>query len=181
FSRIWGVCVSRMRGRLLMSPRGSRLPHPPRVAVELLAAEGAALEEIADRVGLQLGLLGQRVLQIVLGAACRPVAVVVSPVVVPPGALVPGGAVEDLEAQVRVLEADADQLDEVFRLHPDRQPALVERLVAEVADPQAQYAQPVLVGVERAQRLAEGLADAIAGVWPHGDIDADVVVARVEA
>src|SRR6266478_430489 len=99
-----------MRGRLLMSPRGSRLPRPARVAIELMAAEGATLEEIPDRVRLELGLLGQCVLQIVLGAPRGPVAVLVGAVVVPPGALVPGGTVEDLEAQVRVVEADADQL-----------------------------------------------------------------------
>src|SRR3954453_1586860 len=155
-----GVCVSRMRGRLLMSPRGSLLPYPACVAVEFCAAEGAALEEIADRIGLQLGLLGHGVLEKVLGAPRGPIAVVVGLVVVPPGTLVPGGAVEDLEAQVGVLEADAHQLGEVFGAHPDREPSLVERFVTDIADAQTEHAQPVLVSVERAQRLAERLADA---------------------
>src|ERR1700674_5872559 len=98
-----------MRGRLLMSPQGSFLPHPALVAIELQAAEGAALEEVPDRIRLELGLLGQRVLEMVLGTARGPVAVVVGLVVVPPSALVPGGAVEDLEAQLRVLQAATDQ------------------------------------------------------------------------
>jgi hypothetical protein len=101
--------------------------------------------------------------------------------VVPPCALVVGGAVEDLEAQVGVLQADAHQLGQVLRRYPDRQTALVERLVADVADPEAEHAQAVLVGIERAQRLAERLAHAIAGVGAHGDVDADVVKAGVEA
>src|SRR5690349_17308391 len=104
-----GVCVSRMRGRLLMSRRGSLLPHAACVAVELGTAEGAALEEVADRIGLQLGLLDHRVLDEVLGVAGGAIAVVVRRVMVPPAALIPRRAVEDLEAQVGVLEADADQ------------------------------------------------------------------------
>ena len=39
----------------------------------------------------------------------------------------------------------------------------------------------VLVGVERAQRLAERLADAIAAVGPHRDVGADLALARIEA
>ena len=61
-----------------------------------------------------------------------------------------------------MLEPDADELHQVFRLEPDRQAALVERRVAEIADAQAGDAQAVLVGVERADRLAERLAHAIA-------------------
>ena len=39
----------------------------------------------------------------------------------------------------------------------------------------------MLVGVERAQRLAEGLADAIAAVGPHREVGADLAFAAVEA
>src|SRR2546423_4952189 len=176
-----GVCVSRMRGRVLMPPPRSLLPYLACVAIEFQAAEGATLEEVADRIGAELGLLGPGMLEVVLGAPGRPIAVIVGLVVVPPGALVPGGAVEDLETQIRMLEADTDQLGKVLGTDPDRQPALVERPVTDVADAEAEHPQPMLVGVERPQRLAEGLADAIARIRPHGDVDADVVVTRVEA
>src|SRR5262245_48254167 len=41
--------------------------------------------------------------------------------------------------------------------------------------------RPVLVGVERAQRLAERLARAVARVWPHRFVRADPALARIEA
>ena len=113
---------------------------PARVAVELHAAERAALVEIADRIRRQLGLLGHRVLAKILGAAGRAIAEIVGAVVVPPGALVVGGAVENLEMDVGMIEPDPAELHEVFRLQPDREPAVIERLVAEIADPQAGHA-----------------------------------------
>src|SRR5581483_5418186 len=58
------------------------------VAVELGAAEAAALEIVADRVRRQLGLGGQRLVAPVLGAAGRAVAQLPGAVVVPPAALV---------------------------------------------------------------------------------------------
>src|SRR5690349_1215749 len=109
-----------MRGPLLMLRRGSLLPCTAGVAGELCAAESPALEEVTDRIGLQLGLLGHCVLEEVLSVAGGAIAVVIRLVVVPPTALVPGGAVEDLEAQVGVLEADADQLGQIIGAHPDR-------------------------------------------------------------
>ncbi len=139
----------------------------PAVAVELHAAERAALIEIADRIGLELGLLRHRVLAKIFAAAGRAIAEVVGAVVVPPGALVVGGAVEDLEMDGGMLEPDAAELHEVFRLEPDREPAVVERLFTEIADPEAGYAEPMLVGIERADRLAENLADAVAAVRPR--------------
>jgi hypothetical protein len=60
--------------------------HPSLVAVELHAAERAALVEIADRIGLELGLLGDGVLAKIFAAAGRAVAEIVDAVVVPPGA-----------------------------------------------------------------------------------------------
>ena len=77
-----------------------------------------------------------------------------------------------------MLEPDADELHQVVRLEPDRQPPLVERRVADIADAQAGDAQAVLVGIERAERLAEGLADAVAAVRAHRDVDADAFCAR---
>jgi hypothetical protein len=72
-------------------------PRSAFVAVELHAAERAALVEVADRIRLQLGLLGHGVFAEIFSAAGRPVAELVGAMIVPPGTLVVGGAVEDLE------------------------------------------------------------------------------------
>ena len=61
------------------------------------------------------------------------------------------------------------------------EPAVIERHLAEIADPQAGDAKPVLVGIERADRFAEHLADAVAAVGARGDVGADPVMARIEA
>src|ERR1700736_4474801 len=71
--------------------------NPTRVAVELHAAERAALVEIADGIGRQFGLLGEGVLAKILSPAGRTIAEVVGAVIVPPRALVVGGAVENFE------------------------------------------------------------------------------------
>src|SRR5262245_32108060 len=149
----------------------------PRV---LVAAIGAALVPVGHRVGRQPGLRRQRGVAKILGAALRPVAVAERRRVVPPAALVVGGAEKDLVADAGVLEADADELYQVLWLDPDRQPALVDRRVSDIADADAGDAQPVLVGVEGAQRLAERLAHAVARVWPHRGARADATVARIE-
>ena len=80
-----------------------------------------------------------------------------------------------------MIEPDPAQLHQIFRLEPDRQPAVIQRLVAEIADPQAGDPKPVLVGIERADRLAEHLADAVAAVRPRRDVGSDPVMARIEA
>jgi hypothetical protein len=79
-----------------------------------------------------------------------------------------------------VLEADVDELHQVLRREPDREPAAVDGRIAEVADADAGDAQPVLEGVERGERLAEGLADAIAGIRAHRIVDANAALARIE-
>src|SRR3977135_3186555 len=157
------------------------LDAPALVAVELHAAERAALIEVADRVGLELGLLGHRMLAKILGASGRAIAEIVGAVIVPPRSLVIRRTVEDFEMDVGMIETDPAQLHQVFRLQPDREPAMIQRLVAEIADPYTGDAQPVLVGIERSYRFAEHLADAVAAVGARGDIGADPVMARVEA
>src|SRR6476620_9467886 len=105
----------------------ARLPDARHVAVEFGAAESAALEEVADRIGRRLGLRGHRLFLVVLGDAGRAIAIVVGAAVVPPRPLVERGAVEDLEAQVRILKSDADQLHEVLGADPDGEPAPIDR------------------------------------------------------
>src|ERR1700716_2850265 len=68
---------------------------PADVTVELHAAERAALVEIADRIGRQFGLFGERVLAKILAAAGRTITEVVGTVIVPPRALVVGGTIKN--------------------------------------------------------------------------------------
>ena len=58
---------------------------------------------------------------------------------------------------------------------------MIQRLVAEIADSKARDTEPVLVRIERAHRLAEHLADAVAAVRSRRHVGSDSVMARVEA
>src|SRR5262245_26819173 len=80
-----------------------------------------------------------------------------------------------------MLEADADELHQIFRREPDREPAAINRRVAEIADADAGHAQSVLERVERAERFAERLAHAIARVGTYRGVHADPTLARIEA
>src|SRR5216684_4446231 len=170
----------------LTSSREQRIParsrrRPLDAAVELIAAIWPALIPFADRVARQLKVGGERLGAVVLGAALRPVAEAKGRAVVPPPARIVGDTVENLVVDVRVLEPDADELDEVLGLQPDRQPALVRRRVGDVADAQAADAQAVLEGVERGERLAERLAGAVTGVGPDRRLDPDPPLPGIEA
>src|SRR5262245_13091931 len=150
----------------------------PRV---LVAAVRAALVPVGHRIGRQPGLRRQRGVAKILGAASRAIAVAERRFVVPPAALVVGGAEKDLVMDAGVLQADADELHQVLGLDPDRQPPLVDRRIGDVADADAGDAQPIFEGVERAQRLAERLAHAVARVRPHRRVRPDAAAARIEA
>src|SRR6478609_8460570 len=106
------------------------LDDPALVAVEVHAAEGAALVEIANRIGLQPGLLGEGVLSEILALAGRTIAQIVGAVIVPPRTFIVGGAVEDFEMDRRMFKPDPAELNEILGLEPDRQPAVVQGLVA---------------------------------------------------
>ena len=80
-----------------------------------------------------------------------------------------------------MFQPDAAELHEIIRLEPDREPAVIERHVAEIADANARHLDAVLVGIKRAQRFAKHLADAVAAVGPRGDVGPDAVMARIEA
>ena len=80
-----------------------------------------------------------------------------------------------------MLEADPDELDEVARRDPDGEPAPVGRRLGNVADADAHRRDAVFVGVERRHPLAEGLAEAVAGVRPDDDVLGDRLGAPIEA
>src|SRR4051812_22386063 len=88
-----------------------------------------------------------------------------------------------------MVDADRNELREVARAEPDREPALVDGPRADIADAHHEHFHAVLVGVEATERLAKNLGHAIAAVWldVHAMIDglatlveADRVVARRE-
>src|SRR5580692_9040623 len=116
----------------------------------------------------------------IFGAAGRAIAQIDGAMIVPPRALVVGGAVKNFEMDAGMLQPDPAELHQVLRLQPDRQPAMVERLFAEIADPDAGDFHAVLVGIKRAERLAERLADAVAAVGPRRHVGADPVMARIK-
>src|SRR3954454_21120097 len=149
-------------------------------AIEFHAAERATLVEIADRIGRKHSLFGKGMLAKAFGAPGRAVAEVVCAVVVPPRAFVVGSAIQNLKMDVGMLETDPAEQHEIFGLEPDRQPAMIQRFVAEIANPNARHLEPVLVGVERTYRLTEHLANAVAAVRSRRHIGAYPVMARVE-
>src|SRR5262249_53996721 len=100
---------------------------------------------------------------------------------VPPATRIVGGAVEHLVADIGMLEADTDELHQIVRREPDREPAAIDGRVAEIADADAGHAQPMLERVERAERFAKRLAHAVAGVRTQGGMWADPARARIEA
>src|SRR5215475_1790268 len=80
-----------------------------------------------------------------------------------------------------MFKPDPAELNEIFRLEPDRQPPVIQRLVAEIADADAGHLDAVLVGIKRASRLAESLADPVTAVRARGHVGTDAVITRVKA
>src|SRR6267154_3146113 len=125
---------------------------PRRVAAVFRRHEGAALEPLRARSGARLLVLQHfpgRGLAVVLRTVAEPLGIRV----VVPAAPVAGDAVDDLETDVGPVDRDADELREIARRNPDREPALVRRPRSEVADAHAHHFHAVLVGVEAAERL----------------------------
>src|SRR5215217_6684844 len=79
---------------------------PRHVAFILVAAERPALEPVADRIGRKLGLSGKRGLAVVLATALGVITETKRRLIVPPAPVVVGGAIEDLVADVGMLEPD---------------------------------------------------------------------------
>src|SRR5215203_6034290 len=111
------------------------------VAFVPVAAEWPALEPVADRIGRKLGLSGKRGLAVVFATALGVITETKRRLIVPPASVVVGGAIEDLVADVGMLEPDTNELHQILGLDPDRQPPPVDRGVGDVADAEAGHAQ----------------------------------------
>src|ERR1700724_4830650 len=57
---------------------------------------------------------------------------------------------------------------------------MIERFFSEIADADAGDAEAMLVGIERADRLAKHLADTITAVGARRHVGADVVMTRIK-
>src|SRR5829696_1795799 len=75
--------------------------------------------------------------------------------------------------KIRRLDAAPHQLHAVLVAEPDRHLPPILRPLAERSDPQARDAEPVLVGIEAAQRLTEAFAHRIEAVRAHRLLRAD--------
>ena len=159
------------------SPQVVRLTSP----VNSMPQNGPPWNCSATRSGGDRGVRLGRLLGVVLRLVLGPIAQAIGVAVVVPGADVARDAVDDLEVDVRMLEADPHELGEIARADPDRQAAPVDRLVVDIADADVEHAQAVLVGVHPAERLAERLADAVARVGPRHDGVVDRALAAIEA
>src|ERR1700730_2993757 len=121
------------------------------VARELGRGEWPALHDVADRVGRPPTLGGEGRVAVVLGAPLRAISQAERSIVVPPAPLVVGSAVDHLVMQRRVLEPDAHQLYQIVGMEPDGEAAPVHRTVVDIADAEAQQAQPMLAGIAGAE------------------------------
>src|SRR5258708_968464 len=116
-----------------------------------------------------------------LGIVLRPVAEPNGVGIVVPAARVARDAVDDLETDAGMIDADRDELRQVARAEPDGEPALVDRRRVAVADADHEHLYAVLVGVETAERLADHFRHAVAAVRLRVDAMVDRLVAPVEA
>src|SRR2546422_770043 len=116
-----------------------------------------------------------------LGIVLRPVAEPHGVGIVVPAARVARDAVDDLEADAGMIDADRHELRQVARAEPDGEPALVDRRRIDVADADHEHLHAVFVGVEAAERLAEHLRHAVAAVGLRVDAMVDRLVAPAEA
>src|SRR4030095_5472395 len=147
----------------------------------LRGGKRAALVALSDRIFRFAGFGGEDFRGVGFGIVLRPIAQAVRVRIVVPRALVVRDAVDDLEADTRVLKADAGQLRVVARADPDRQAPAVDRLRSEIADPRAQKPDAVLVGIEAGERLGKRLADAVTAIGARHDFVIDRLGSRVEA
>src|SRR5438270_13371665 len=154
--------------------RGGRIGH------FLGGAEHAALVSLGDQIIARL-FTRQYFLGVNLAVVLRLVAEAIGVRVVVPGALVPRDAVDDLELDLRVLDADGDELRQVARAEPDGKAPLIEWPRADVADAHHEHLHAVLVGVQAAERLAEHLGDAVAAVGLRIDAVIDRLIAAIKA
>jgi len=88
-----------------------------------------------------------------LGIVFRLVAEAIRVRIIVPRALIIRDAIDDFIPNIGMFEADTHKLGQIARADPDRQPPFVDRPRAEIADPHAQKADLVLVGVEAGERL----------------------------
>src|SRR3954452_22936952 len=138
------------------------------------------MEERADRVRL-LGT-GEELGGVALGAVLGEVAEdALRRRIVPQAARIVRDAVGDEKMQLRRLDAAMDQLGDIAMALPGGEVAHLVGPGAAGADAQTGDGEPVLVGIEMSERLAEGLAQTVARVGAGLCRVVDALAAAVEA
>src|SRR5207344_1101715 len=111
----------------------------------------------------------------------RPIAQTMSIGVVEPGAGVIRNTIDDLEAQIRLFDADGDKLSHVAPADPDGESAPINRRMIHVAYAHAEHLHAIAVGVQTGERLVEDLGYAIATVGLGIGAVVDDLIAAIEA
>src|SRR5262249_16900749 len=120
------------------------LPREPAARSALGHAMAAALVDVrGGRSGRSVPL--ENFFGIRLAVVLRPVTETIRIGVVEPRARIVRNAVDDLEAQVRFLDADRDELSHVAPADPDGEAAPVDRRAIHVADAHAEHLHAVAV------------------------------------
>src|SRR5258706_208874 len=132
------MCVSQEFGGALRRGRavtliGFSFSSSRRIAALLGEDEGSALVELGARVRAGF-LVPQDFLSVELAVVLRTIAEPLGVRVVVPAALVAGDPVHDLEADAGSVDRDRNELREIARRKPDREPPLVHRPRIDVAD-----------------------------------------------
>src|SRR5512134_1866008 len=99
-----------------------------------------------------------------LAPILRPIAEAIGIGVVEPGASVIRNAIDDLEMQIRLLDADGDKLSHVAPADPDGESTPIDRRMIHVAYAHAKHLHAIAVGVQAGERLVEDLGYAIATI-----------------
>src|SRR3546814_16335403 len=78
------------------------------------------------------------------------------------------------------LDTDPHELGEVSRAQPGCEATGIGGALGDVADADRQHVEAIFVGIQASERLAEHLADAVAGVGPEIGVGRDRLVEPVD-
>src|ERR1700693_4162985 len=101
--------------------------------------------------------------------------------VVEPGTSVIRNTIDDLEAQIRLFDAEGDKLSHVAPADPDGESAPINRRMIHVAYAHAEYLHAIAVGIQTGERLVKDLGYAIATVGLGVDAVVNDLIAAIEA
>ena len=159
-------------------------PDPQRPGLRSRAAysaeQKAALQQVSHGIGRQAGLRGHCGGGVILRSRFRRIADFAR-------ANCPTRRAHCRTCRIRpcdevvALETDAYQRNEIVRIEPDGETALIDGLSSTLPMRMHRTPMPYLCGVHGAERLAESLAHAVARIRQRQRVDPDLPRARIEA